>query len=119
MPLHELKQILILLQERFTPITHDSIWSSENALHGCFIAERWCLSLNGNARAHRSGLKKKTPAFWYESSFTVLNHDQTDHNSKFYGMGGTLVHDNSSMIKLITTENPMGWVGHWCMTTVA
>ena len=33
-------------------------WSSENALHECFIAKQWCLSLNENATAHRTALKK-------------------------------------------------------------
>ena len=39
MPLHKLKKSQ--LQERFMLVTHDS-WSSENALHECFMAEQWC-----------------------------------------------------------------------------
>ena len=40
-------------------MTHDSIGHLENALHEHFITKQWHLSLNGNATAHRSAMKKR------------------------------------------------------------
>ena len=66
MPLHELKKVQ--LKERLTLMTQDSIGRLETLLIAFYLwAVAW--SLNGNAVAHRSALKKCL-AFEFESSLT-------------------------------------------------